>query len=262
MKKGLAALLILLAAGCAGTRGRVAGPAVPGPLRSEIVASLVARNAALNALRGEATVRYGGKVFGARGETAFALSRPGRLRIDGLAEFGVYSSQLALSGNALTILWPSDNRYFSGAASPEAFARYVLIGLPSETIVNILAGAMPVRADDPGLRVAAKGRGVFIVRGERVESVVEARGSDYVPLRYTVTDLDGAPIYQVNFAEYEKSDGTPWFANKMTARFWDNGPSRTKARIEVTFKDLEINPKLDDKLFELKVPKDAERVSD
>lgn len=262
MKKVLVALTLMFAAGCAGTRGRIAGPAVPEPLRSEIVASLVARNATVNALRGEATVRYGGKVFGARGETAFALKRPARLRIDGLAEFGVSSSRMAVNGRALTILWPADNLYFDGDASPEAFARYVLIGLPAETIVNILAEVVPVRADDPGLRVASKGTGVFGVRGDRVEALVEARGGDYLPSSYTVTDEDGAPIYRVSFSGYEKTGDRPWFANKMSARFWENGPSRTKARIEVTYKDLEFNPKLDDKLFELKVPKDAERVSD
>lgn len=258
MKKIAIALLFVLS-GCAGTRGPVAVTSVPEGERSRIVASIVARNAAVSSLRGQASVRYGGAVFGARGETAFALKKPSRLRIDGLAEFGLYSSQLALNGNDLTILWPGDNRYFTGPATPEAFARYLLIGLPPETILNILIGFVPVRADDPGLRVSAKGRNVYVVRGERVEALVEARGSDFVTLEYTVTDHADAPIYRVTFADYADHGGVR-FADRLTARFWENGPSRTKARVEVDYKDVEINPRLDDKLFELKVSKDAERV--
>ena len=52
MKKCLAVLLLLLTAGCAGTRGRVSEPSVPEPLRSEIVASIVATAVASVAVGG------------------------------------------------------------------------------------------------------------------------------------------------------------------------------------------------------------------
>jgi hypothetical protein len=264
--------ILFLAGGCAGTRGPASGPSVPEATRHEILGALKERNEAVSALRGFATVRYGSSLFGARGETAFAVRKPDRLRIDGLADFGLYHSRLALDGRALTILWPSDNRYFEGAATPESLARYLLVGLPPETIVAILLGVVPVREDDPGLRVMTLRKGAqFIVRGERVEAVVEPRdvpagARTYVPVQYTVTDVDGHPVYRVGFDDYSREGRPLWFADRMTARFWENGPSRTKARIDVRFKEIEVNPqinsKTDAKLFELKIPKDAQRVSD
>lgn len=260
MKKVGAILFLLLAAGCAGTRGPSAVRSVSEALRDRMVASLVQRNEAVRSLRGEATVRYGGKVFGLRGETAFALTKPDRLRIDGLAEFGVYSSQLALKGDALTILWPTDQLYFSGEAAPETFGRYLLIGLPSETVLNILAGAVPLRGDDPELRVVSKGRNFFAIYGTRLEVLVDERGGALRPVSYTVTDSQGAPVYRVAFEYDPQAEGE--FPRKLSARFWENGPSRTKARVEIEYKDVEINPKLEDKLFTLKIPKDAEPVSE
>jgi hypothetical protein len=235
---------------------------VPDEVRDGILASLRERNEGLVALRGLATVRYGSPLFGVRGETAFAVSSPDRLRVDGLAEFGLYRSQMASNGRTLRILWPSEGVFFEGAASDEAFGRYLLVGLPPETIVGILLGELPLGEADSAFSVRQSKGGRYVIAGAGLEAVVERKGGDYLPVEYTVTDGDRRPVYRVAFAGYERAGRPLWFADRISARFWERAASRTKARIEVRFQSIEINPKIDAKLFELKIPNDAERVSD
>lgn len=260
-------LLVLCWSGCAGTRAAVprGGPGSPVSegVRAGVLASLRERNAALGSLRGFATVRYGSALFGARGETAFAVQGPDRLRIDGLADFGLYQSQMASDGRTLRIVWPSDGRYFEGAPTPETLGRYLLVGLPLETVVGILLGKVPLGGDgDTGLSVRMGKGGRYVLSGEGLTAVVDSKDGVYLPVEYTVANDEGRPVYRVAFADYAHEDRPLWFADRMTARFWETGASRTKARIEVGFKEIEINPKIDAKLFELKIPKDAEPVSD
>lgn len=256
-------LLVLFWSGCAGTRGAVPrGGPVSEDVRAGVLASLRERNESLRSLRGLATVRYGSALFGTRGETAFAVQGPDRLRIDGLADFGLYQSQLATDGRTLRIVWPTDRRYFEGAATPETFGRYLLVGLPPETVVGILLGEVPLGHGDEGLIVRMGKGGRYVVTGGGLTAVVEPKDGVYLPLEYTVTDGRDRPVYRVAFTDYAQEGRPLWFADRMTARFWETAAGAPKARIEIGFKEIEINPKVDAKLFELKIPKDAEPVSD
>lgn len=246
-------ILFFLIGGCAGTRGPSERfDPLSQTLRHEALESLKRRNESLKGLRGMATVRYGSKLFGARGETAFALQRPTRLRIDGLSDFGLYSSQLALKDGGVVILWPTDNVYFQGEATPEVMRRYLLVQLPPNKIIEILLGVIPLE-DEEVYRVSVlhKGR-QLLLRGRIGEVIVEPNQGAYLPIQYTSYDGEGEKRYQVSYSEYEQGTGVP---GRLSARFWD-----PHARIEVQYKELEVNPAFDKAVFQIRVPREARRV--
>jgi outer membrane lipoprotein-sorting protein len=261
MKIFRAVLILIVMAGCAGPRSAVRGAMAPDSVRARVLSSLRERNAVLKGLRGLADVRLGTSLFGARGQVAFVIQKPNRLRINTMTDFGVDQSQLALNGGTITILWPSSHRYFQGDATPESLARYVGLGLSPETVVDILLGVVPVGGDS-GLAVYEAGKGgEYLVKGDGIEAKVETQDDTFIPVRYTVLSDKGRPVYRVAFTNYSKEGRPSWFADRMAAQFWKEAPSRTKARIEIDYKEIEINPKLDLKPFEIKIPNDADRVT-
>lgn len=225
-------------------------------LRHEVFSALQRRNEAIRSLRGFANVRYGSTVFGARGETTFAVKRPYHLRIDGLSDFGLYHSQLTIVRGHLTILWPGDNSYYRGLANPSAMERYLLIDLGPEEANDLLLGRVPMEGEEEyGVRELKKGR-KFILQGEHGEVIVESTDGPYFPIQYTAYDTDGMMKYRIIYSDYRR-EGNVWFAGHLLMRFFD-----PRSRIEISYKDVEINPALEDKLFEIKLPRDAKQLND
>jgi outer membrane lipoprotein-sorting protein len=254
----------MLTSACAGTRVSTRpGREVAAETKARVLTGLKARNESLKSLKGFATVRYGAGIFSGRGEAAFLTESPNRARIDALTDFGVSQSQLALSDDRLTVFWPSASQFFEGEASPERLAAYAGVGLSPDVLVGILLGKIPLGdREDDSWRVTLSDAGDYRVKGEGLEVTAQEIGGEFVPQSYTVFSAEGRPVYRVSFEGYSK-DGRPVnFADRVTARMWKEGESRTKARIDVVYRDLEINPKVDPKVFELNIPNDAQRVSE
>jgi hypothetical protein len=252
-------VLLLMMSACAGPRAAVQkGRPAPEGVRGHLLDSLRDRNQALRSLRGLADVRFSRSVFGLRGEAALVVEGPDHLRAESLTDFGVAQSMLTVDGRAVTILWPTENRYFEGPATPETLARYAGIGLEPETIVEILLGELPLTGKEPDVFVTGGG---YLLKGDGFEALIDEREGAYVPRQYTVLSGAGRPVYQVVFDGYSKEGRPLWFADRMKARLWKEGFSRTNGRVEIDYRDLEINPKIDAKVFHLKVSEDAQRVS-
>src|SRR5262249_2571235 len=114
---------------------------------------------------------------------------------------------------------------------------------------------------DDSWRVTLSDRGDYLVKGEGLEASVEESGGEFVPQSYTVFSAERRPMYRVAFDGYSKEARPLAFADRLTVRLWKEGEGRTKARIDVVYRDLEINPKIDPKVFDLKIPNDAEPIS-
>ena len=225
-------------------------------LRHELVEALRVRNQRIRSLRGLATVRYGSKFFGAHGEAAVVIRRPSEIRIDALSEFGLNDSQLVASQGDLVIFWETDNRYFRGLASREHFARYLNVSLDPESVIRLMTGVVPVEAEEDYFLQTRKKGAEFFLKGRIGEVALEQRDSSYVPVRYTAYDVDGTRDYLVSYEDYREEGGT-WFPNRLAARFWD-----PHLRVEILYHGVEINPAIDKKTFELKIPDDATLISD
>ena len=255
-------LLALVLASCATLPARKAPRdfAFSRDLRHDIFSSLQRRNDAVRSLRGFANVRYGssifGGVFGARGETTFAVKRPYHLRIDSLSDFGLYNSQIAIVRGDLTILWPGDNSYYRRLADSRAMERYLMIDLNPEQAIEILLGRVPMEDEEEyGVRELKKGRR-FLLQGEHGEVIVESKDGPYLPVQYTAYDTDGLMKYRIDYSDYRRERDV-LFAGHLLVRFFD-----PRSRIEIFYNEVEINPTLEDKLFEIKLPNDAKQLNE
>lgn len=248
MKRFLALLAFGWLCGCAGVSKTAVKPmdARMLALRHETIASLRERNVSLHSLKGMAAVRYGSKLFGVKGDTAFALQRPEDLRIDALSDFGSFASQVIFSNGRLLILWPSKNRYFSGAADREAVERFLRIGLDGDQVVDLLLSCVPLEPEED-YRVARADEKGIVLRGESGELDLIRSEERTLPQRYLAFDGKGRELYRVTYSDYQEG-----FPRTLAAVFRE-----PKSQIEVLFKDVELNPKMDKKVFEQRIPPDA-----
>jgi len=247
MKRSLATVFLLLC-GCAGVPKTAMKPmdARTLALRHEAFVAIRSRNESLRSLKGLATVRYGSKLFGVKGDTAFAMEKPGDLRIDALSDFGTFASQVIFSRGRLLILWPSQNHYFEGAADREAIERFLLIGLDADRVVDLLLSRIPLEPEDH-YRVTQAGEKEIVLRGEDGELALIKSEDGFVPQRYLAVDEKGRKLYRVTYADYRRE-----FPGRLEADFRE-----PKSQIQVVFKDVELNPKMDKKVFEQRIPADA-----
>lgn len=265
MKRALCGILSLLFfASCAGISARVSGRPVgrvesaSPALRHEVFESLKARNDSLRSLRGMATVRYGSSLFGIRGETSFAVSRPERLRIDGLSDFGAYTSQFVLRDGDLTILWPADGSYYQGKADRDAMNRYLRVDVSPEEAVNILMGLVPLEEEEGYVVRELHAGHQVLLRDRAGEVVAERKEGGYVPVRYTAMDEKGRRDYVIDYSNYRTTDEEDrMLAGRIEARFF--GP---KSRIQVDYQNVDVNPKIEGRVFQIEIPPDATRIQD
>lgn len=222
----------------------------PKELRHEIVSSLEERNRSVRTLRGLASVRLGGKVFGRRREAAIVLKRPGSLRLEGLGEFGSGGVEWVVSGGEILVIWGDENRYLKGLASRDEMERMLAVSLDPEETVLLLAGAVPVEEEGKYL-LKKRPKGTFLLRGEEGKVIVEKKGPRYLPVQFTAFDIDGSRDYTVDLSDYAETEGI-WFPRRFKARFFD-----PRSQVEIHFHEVDLNRPIDEKLFRLKIPDDA-----
>lgn len=251
MKRSAVLFFFIFWASCASVPKR--GPELSDAqkaLRRDVLSALTERDASLRGLRGLATVRYGSKLFGVKGETAFALRRPGELRVDALSDFGAFASQVILSKGRLQIFWPADGKYFLGTADREAMERFLMIGLDPKEAVDIFLGIVPLEAEER-YRVVKAGTTDVVLRGESGELTARRSGGRFVPRRYVEWDGRGKVRYEVSYGAFRENGGQ-LFPESLRAEFRE-----PRSRIEVRFKEIELNPKLGQNVFQQKIPPDA-----
>lgn len=244
-----AAVFALFVTACAVSPPRPVGAPFSEKLRHELVGSLRMRNRSIQAFKGLATVRYGSRLFGVRGEAAIVLRRPYQLRVDGLSEFGLYETQLVISNGDLLVHWPTKGRFFRGLAGPDSLKRYLAVPLNPEVAIDLLSGVVPLEDEEEYFLKSRRGGKEYLLKGRSGEMVITKNGSLYLPVRYTAWDVSGSRDYRVVYSDYTEVGGH-WFPGRLVARF-------SEAAIEIRFHTIELNPAIDGRLFELKVPDDA-----
>lgn len=251
MKRAAALVLVWFCASCASVPKRGPEPSdADKTLRHDILASLAVRDASLRGLRGLATVRYGSKLMGVQGDTAFALRRPADLRVDALSDFGSFASQVIFTKDRLLVLWPAEGQYYLGAADREAMERFLLIGLEPEEVVDVILGIVPVEAEGC-YRVVKTGARDVVLRGQDGELTVRRVGGHFVPSRYVGRDEKRELLYEVSYDAFRESGGQI-FPESLRARFRE-----PRSQIEIRFKEIELNPKWGRNVFEQKIPDNA-----
>lgn len=225
-------------------------------LRHEIFLALQGRETIIKTVQGDATARYGSKIFGARGDMAVLVKPPYQLRIDTLSEFGMYDAQLLLSNGELMIYWPDKNHYLQELATDDLMARYLAVSLDADATIAFLSGFVPLHEESRyTLREDPKKNEIVMV-DDSSQLAVTRREDTYVPVRYTAYDPSGSRLYTVEFSDYRK-DETFWMTHQIKGQF--KNPS---SHIELQWGEVKVNAPMDKKSFEIQIPDDAYRVED
>ncbi|BDG09353.1 DUF4292 domain-containing protein [Anaeromyxobacter paludicola] len=259
MRRPLLAALLLAAAACA----RRAPP--PPDLSQDPAALLAAVRATQDKVRsvqGSARVRIdapGMKVPGGLQEFV-AAEKPDRLHLETLDFFGNVAAVLVASGGRFALYDAREHVLYRGEATPENVSRFLPVLLPVEELVTILCGSAPIL---PGRPVSVQpGDGSLLLTlaqgavGQRLQ-VGELAAISSSRVRRLGRDAAGrevedAPAYDLDLNLRRHRAGVVFpLELKLIA------PS-ARSTVELTWgEDLDINGRVDPKLFEMNPPKGA-----
>lgn len=251
----LVVLLVLLAS-C-----RTVVPAVPLPPGDPRPAALMAHWDAFarsrTGLRGRARLAVDGDVR-IRGKQILVLERPASMRIEVLGFLDQTAAVIATDGERFEIFRSADHSYESGDVRPDLLWREAHLALTPEEAVDVLLGGpapgadlLPARAaqaDADWIRMDLVGAGGRVRQRVAFDSAARLR-------ELSTLDADGGVRWRARFDDYAEVDGEP-FAHQIVV---DEGV----AHVEISLRDVELNPALDPGIFRLRVaPEAAERGDD
>ena len=238
-----------------------AGPGGPAPDAREVLAEATNACRAVSSMTADASV--GGSAGGRRlrARLSLGVQAPASARLEAVGPFARPVFTLAASGNAATLLLHDDNRILYGAP-PQAVLE-ALTGVPLDAAglrdaltgcVSGVAGANA--AEGPGLS-AVEGRQVgedWRVIQAGTQSTYFNRSPRTSPWRLvaTVHRPADAPEWRAEYRDFV--DGLP-----HTVRFVSGESNRFNLRLEL--RDVELNPKLPDGAFEVRIPPSARPIT-
>jgi len=238
------AALALVAAGCPRRAPPPDLSLEPGPLLAQVRAAQVK----VRSVQGDARVSVDAQgQSGAVGQF-LAAAPPDRLHVESLDFFGNPAAVLVAADGRFA-LWDSRARvFYRGRATPENLARLVPLPLTAEELVAVLCGGAPL----PGEAVAAEaGRGTVRLElagpeGEATLHVGEGAAVERAELRPA-----GRPAWTVAGDVYRQRAGVR-FPTDVALR-----AASPKVKLDLHWKDVEVNGELDPGLFRLEPPPGA-----
>lgn len=210
-------------------------------------------------VRGSARVRISSPGASGSAVEFAAAEKPDRVHLETLDFFGNPVAVLVAAGGRFGFHDARANVFYRGDATPENVSRLLPVVIPVEELVVILCGSAPILPGTP-LEVTAKDDlllltiglgdvGQRLAVGERA-SVEWSRVRRALPAR-------GAPASEASPAYDLEFDG---FGLRSGARFPSevklDAPSG-KSRIQLAWRDVEVNPDLDPALFRFEPPRGA-----
>lgn len=243
----LAASTVLV--GCAATRPPITypPPAVL-PSAAELDAVLASRRTALHSLRALARLQYHDAHQSVAARQAIVVARPDRLRIEVLSLFGS-AFLLVTDAGRMTAYARDENTVYRGLASPENLRQYVHLGLPVADLIDIVLGT-PQPHPESRAEVAFEATTGAIRLHESWDHGGQSIWFSNVSLPIATEERngDGETEWRATFAEYKEHRGIP-IATRI-----DLTLPRSSQSMELTLRDIDVNPVLDDSVFAFDAP--------
>jgi outer membrane lipoprotein-sorting protein len=243
----LGALLVTLAA-CAPRQAIPPQPEPAGPLPSEaaLVGSLRARRQSIHSLRAMAKTRYTTPSESRGARQLIIAARPDRLRLEILSPFGV-AFVLTTDAGLLAAYARDEATFYHGAATAENLSRYTQVGMPVDVAVDLILGTPPFSDGGSGVVSWENGQVKLSQKVGRRVHVTWFTGT-LEPARYEQRDEKGTVLIRATFADFAEIA-----ALRVPTRLSLDLPS-SRQRLEIAFRDPELNPSLPDSLFALATP--------
>ncbi len=247
----LGAALAMLSA-CALLAGKPPEPEVfPEERRpaNELAQSLVRRAAELKSLRTLAGVNYSGPDGRHSFQEVVLVERPDRLRLETLSPLGALLI-LTAAGDELTGYHTREGVFYRGKSSPENLYRYTQIPLGVGELTAVLMGLPPVAGAGEW-----KNEGPAIARERRGwKETITFDPSRPLPVRWQLFNSEGKIEMSARFSDFTDTPAGP-FPLKIVLE----APAQ-KRRLEIAYKEPELNVELASALFVQQKPENAREV--
>jgi hypothetical protein len=201
-------------------------------------------------LRGRAQLAVDGADRG-RAKLVVVLERPAQLRVEVLGFLNQTAAVIATDGTHFEVFRSADRSYESGAVEPDLLWREARIGLTPRETVELLLGVPLLEGG-----IAARG-GVETGEGWIRFDLVDAEGRRHrsasfdAALRLRALEAFASgdePIWSATYDGYETVGGAP-FAHRVVLEVAAGG-----TRVEISLRDVELNPELSADIFQLRIP--------
>jgi len=186
-----------------------------------------------------------------RGNQIVVLERPARLRVEVLGFLNQTAAVIATDGDTFEVFRSSDRSYETGAVYPGLLWRQVHLALTPREAVEVLlgvpapgSGLVPARAVDVGeelIRMDLVDADHRVRRRAAFDSASRLR-------EFEVIDDDGAVQWRARFGGYALVDGE-FFAHTIVLDV-----TVGIAHVEISLRDVELNPELPPDIFRLRPP--------
>jgi outer membrane biogenesis lipoprotein LolB len=224
-----------------------------------LLGEVQAAQARVKTVRGSARVRIESPGLSGTVTEFAAAEKPDRVRLETLDFFGNPAAVLVADRGVFAFLDVRGGVFYRGEATPENVSRLLPFVIPVEELVTILCGSAPllpgapleVNVDD-GLLLLTLGRGDT---GQRL-AIGEAASVEWSRVRRHATGEGGAtsetaPAYDLEFDDFRRRGGGR-FPMKL-----DLDAPAGRAHIRLSWRDVEVNGRLEPSLFRLLPPEGA-----
>ncbi|MBN2645302.1 MAG: DUF4292 domain-containing protein [Desulfuromonadaceae bacterium] len=239
---------LFLVLGLVAILGGCVGMAPPAPTALELsdtqMRQIVQQRMALQSWQGLASVHctwLDGRSTSSATQ-ALHVQRPNRLRVEVFGVFGQQLMLMAASGSHMAAYVPSQQTFYSGLPSRERVEHFTGVPLTVPELVALLLGQLPEMV----WRLAT-------VRAQGQSLIYDVGAGEFYQVQFengmirTITCLRlGQTVYE---ACYEQPDADNSFPRQLTLQVPDRGLT-----VQVKLEGLDLNPQLDEALFELTSP--------
>jgi outer membrane lipoprotein-sorting protein len=248
----LAAIAALLPSCALLTRPPAAPEVFPEERRpaQELVQSLGERAAALKSLRTLASVYYSGPDARQSFQEVVLVQRPDRVRLETLSPLGALLI-LTATGDELAGFHTREGVFYRGKSSPLNLYRFTQIPLSVGELTAVLMGLPPAAGE-----AEWKNEGPSIIREVRGgwKETITFDPSRPLPIRWQRLNPEGKVEMSARFSDFTTTPAGP-FPLKIVLE----APTQQR-RLEITYKEPELNVGLDAALFVQQKPENAREV--
>lgn len=198
-------------------------------------------------IKGEARLRVTSPKNNGSLNTFVAVAEPDKLHLESLNFFGKPQTILVSAGGRFELLDSDGGKYYRGPASQENLSRFMPVAVPVGDLVRMMLGRAPRISAPATLSVDPESKSYIIALA--AADVQQTLWIDPSSHRVKRSQVRGPHAYDVTFEEFRGYRSTE-YPREITL----NVPSE-HTRLELTYRDVEINPQLAQPLFELAPPK-------
>ena len=186
-----------------------------------------------------------------RGNEIVVLERPARMRVEVLGFLNQTAAVVATDGERFEIFRSGDRSYETGEVHAQLLWQEAHLALTPEEAVEVLLGVPALGAGLVPGRAVDAGEGLIRMDLVDAERRVRQRVAFDATSRlreFEVVGDDGAVAWRAGFDDYASIDGVP-FAHTIVLDV-----TAGVAHVEISLRDVELNPELPPDIFRLRAP--------